>query len=96
MLGQAIGTGRLLPAEGGMARIGRMAVHRTLRGGGHGAAVLKALEDAARKRGDREIALHAQRSAERFYARLGYAPHGEPFDEAGIAHIEMRRLLSNQ
>jgi YbgC/YbaW family acyl-CoA thioester hydrolase len=94
-LGQAIGTGRLLPAENGLARIGRMAVHRTLRGGGHGAAVLKALEDAARMRGDREVALHAQRSAERFYARLGYAPQGEPFDEAGIAHIEMRRLLSD-
>ncbi len=94
-IGQVIGTGRLLPAEDGMARIGRMAVHRVLRSGGHGAAVLKALEDAARARGDREVALHAQRSAERFYARLGYAPHGEPFEEAGIAHIEMRRLLSN-
>ena len=23
----------------------------------------------------------------------GYAPHGEPFEEAGIAHIEMRRGL---
>lgn len=94
-LGQVIGTGRLLPAEDGTARIGRMAVHRTLRSGGHGAAVLRALEDAARARGDREVALHAQRSAERFYARLGYAAHGEPFEEAGIAHIEMRRLLSN-
>ncbi len=93
-LGQVIGTGRLLPAEDGLARIGRMAVHRTVRGGGHGAAVLGALENAARARGDREVSLHAQRSAERFYARLGYVPHGEPFDEAGIAHIEMRRLLS--
>ncbi len=64
-----------------------------LRGGGHGEAVLRALERAAAERGDKEIMLHAQRSAEAFYARLGYAPHGEPFEEAGIAHIEMRRKL---
>src|SRR3954468_854115 len=31
-LGQAVATGRLLPATGGMAKIGRMAVHQVLRG----------------------------------------------------------------
>ena len=92
-LGQAIATGRLVQESPGLGRIGRMAVHRTLRGGGHGEAVLRALEAAAAGRGDREIMLHAQRSAEAFYLRLGYAPHGEPFEEAGIAHIEMRRKL---
>lgn len=92
-LGQVIATGRLLPAEDGVSHIGRMAVHRNLRSGGHGAAVMKVLEDAARDRGDREVALNAQRSAERFYARLGYLPHGDGFDEAGIPHIEMRRTL---
>jgi predicted GNAT family N-acyltransferase len=95
-LGQVIATGRLLPQTDGpapIARIGRMAVHRVLRGGGHGAAVLRMLEEAAKARGDREVMLHAQRSAEDFYRRLGYAPHGEPFEEAGIAHIEMRRIL---
>ena len=70
-----------------------MAVHRTLRGGGHGEAVLRALEAAAAARGDSEVMLHAQRSAESFYRRLGYVPHGKPFEEAGIAHLEMRRKL---
>jgi YbgC/YbaW family acyl-CoA thioester hydrolase len=92
-LGQVIGTGRLVSESPGLARIGRMAVHRAVRGGGHGEAVLRALEAAALARGDTEVMLHAQRSAERFYARLGYAPHGEPFEEAGIAHLEMRRAL---
>jgi len=92
-LGQVIGTGRLVSESPGLARIGRMAVHRAVRGGGHGEAVLRALEAAARERGDAEVMLHAQRSAERFYARLGYTPHGEPFEEAGIAHLEMRRAL---
>jgi len=92
-IGQVIATGRLLPAEDGVSHIGRMAVHRNLRSGGHGAAVMQVLEEAARARGDREVALNAQRSAERFYARLGYLPHGAPFEEAGIPHIEMRRSL---
>lgn len=92
-LGQVIATGRLLHAEDGLSHIGRMAVHRNLRSGGHGAAVVRVLEEAARARGDRAVALNAQRSAERFYARLGYAVHGEGFEEAGIPHIEMRRTL---
>ncbi|MBN8751835.1 MULTISPECIES: YbgC/FadM family acyl-CoA thioesterase [Variovorax] len=92
-LGQVIATGRLLHAEDGVSHIGRMAVHRNLRSGGHGAAVMQALEEAARARGDRVVALNAQRSAERFYARLGYVSHGDGFEEAGIPHIEMRRTL---
>jgi YbgC/YbaW family acyl-CoA thioester hydrolase len=92
-LGQVIATGRLVPGATGQGRIGRMAVHRVLRGGGHGAAVLRALEEAARARGYSEVTLHAQRSAEAFYTRLGYVPHGEPFEEAGIAHIEMQKKV---
>ena len=92
-LGQVIATGRLVAEAPGLGRIGRMAVHRALRGGGHGEAVLRALEAAAAVRGDTEVMLHAQRSAESFYRRLGYVPHGKPFEEAGISHLEMRRKL---
>ena len=55
---------------------------------------MKTLENVARERGDREIVLSAQRSAQAFYGRLGYAVSGEPYDDAGIVHIEMRRSLS--
>jgi YbgC/YbaW family acyl-CoA thioester hydrolase len=92
-LGQPIATGRLVAEAPGLARIGRVAVQRALRGGGHGEALVRALEDAARARGDVEVTLSAQRSAEAFYRRLGYAPHGEPFEDAGIVHLEMRRKL---
>jgi YbgC/YbaW family acyl-CoA thioester hydrolase len=93
-LGQAVGTGRLLQQAPGVARIGRMAVHRAIRGGGVGQGLLEALLTAAVCRGDREAMLHAQRSAEAFYAALGFAPRGEAFEEAGIAHIEMSRRLA--
>lgn len=92
-LGQPVATGRLLVHEPGVGRIGRMAVHRVLRGGRYGQQVLDALMGAARERGDRQVILHAQRSAEGFYRRLGFQPSGEPFEEAGIAHIEMVKAL---
>ena len=91
--GMALGTGRLLEHAPGVAKIGRMAVRQTLRGGRIGRALLDALTDAARRRGERELRLHAQSSAAGFYARAGFAVRGAPFDEAGIAHIEMVRAL---
>ena len=92
-LGQPVATGRLLPAEQGTARIGRMAVHQVMRGCGFGEQVMRALADQAQRRGDRAIELHAQRTARDFYARLGFEPQGEPFEEAGIPHVTMRSAL---
>jgi len=92
-LGLPLATGRLLQAAPGVARIGRMAVLPALRGSGVGRAVLDALIDAARQRGDREVQLHAQTSAAPFYLRAGFSPRGAVFEEAGIAHIEMVREL---
>jgi YbgC/YbaW family acyl-CoA thioester hydrolase len=92
-MGRAVATGRLLPASGGTAKIGRMAVHQVLRGCGFGEQVLRALAARAQERGDRGIELHAQRTASAFYARLGFVPQGEPFEEAGIPHIAMTSAL---
>jgi YbgC/YbaW family acyl-CoA thioester hydrolase len=92
-LGQPVGTGRLLAHTPGVGRIGRMAVLPVLRGAGIGAALLQALTDAARARGDRELQLHAQAGAVGFYRRLGYQPVGQPFEEAGIPHQAMARTL---
>jgi YbgC/YbaW family acyl-CoA thioester hydrolase len=92
-LGMPLATGRLLAAEPGIAKIGRMAVRQAVRGSAIGRAMLEALIDAARRRGDREVRLHAQRSAEGFYRRAGFAVYGQAFIEAGIPHLEMRRAL---
>jgi YbgC/YbaW family acyl-CoA thioester hydrolase len=93
-LQQPVATGRLLQPRPALAQIGRVAVHEVLRGGGAGQVVMRALMEAARQRGDNEVMLHAQRSAENFYARLGFVPRGEPFDEVGIPHIEMVASLA--
>jgi YbgC/YbaW family acyl-CoA thioester hydrolase len=92
-LGQALATGRLLPSKAGIAKIGRVAVNRVLRGSGVGRRLMDALMHAAQVRGDKEIVLHAQRSAESFYRGLGFITRGDEFEEAGIPHIEMTRSL---
>ena len=96
-IGMPVATGRLLAASAGSAsvgRIGRMAVTRVLRGSGLGRQVLDALVGSARLRGDPEILLHAQCSAEGFYADAEFIGEGPVFEEAGIAHRLMRRRLA--
>lgn len=92
-LGQAVATGRLLHEAPGVGRIGRMAVDRSVRGAQWGQQLLDALVHAARARGDTEVRLHAQRSAEGFYRKAGFVATGEPWDEAGMAHITMTKAL---
>jgi YbgC/YbaW family acyl-CoA thioester hydrolase len=92
-LGQAVGTGRLLEHVPGVAKIGRMAVIASLRGSRVGREVLEALMQAGRARGEREVLLHAQLSAEGFYSRAGFVRRGPVFEEAGIGHVEMVRAL---
>ena len=88
-LDMPVATGRLLPAEEGVSKIGRMAVMRPVRGAQLGAQVLRALVAVARERGDERVVLHAQKSAEGFYQRMGFVAEGEPFDEVGIPHVTM-------
>ncbi|MDZ7814314.1 MAG: YbgC/FadM family acyl-CoA thioesterase [Ideonella sp.] len=90
-MGLAVAAGRLLPAQAGQGRIGRMAVTRGLRGAGVGQQLLNALERAAAQRGDHSVMLHAQASAVGFYAQAGYRAQGEAFIEAGIEHLEMTK-----
>lgn len=83
--GAVLGTGRLLPD----GHIGRMAVLRETRGAGVGGALLSALMQAARSRGDRRVVLSAQTHAIPFYERFGFVAEGEEYDDAGIPHRRM-------
>ncbi|MEU6774403.1 GNAT family N-acetyltransferase [Streptomyces sp. NPDC046759] len=100
--GTPLGTGRLLHGEAAAAKtggdvsvgsLGRLAVSREARGLGVGAALVRAVEDAARARGLTAVDLHAQTQALGFYERLGYAAYGAEFQDAGIPHRAMRRAL---
>jgi len=84
--GRAVGTGRLLPD----GHIGRMAVLNAFRGGGIGKGLLRALIEAARRRGDAEVLLSSQVHAVGFYRAEGFEPEGPVYEEAGIPHQAMR------
>ena len=84
-----VGTARLLPD----GHIGRMAVLKAHRKKGVGAAMLERLIEAARARGDREVALSAQVHAVPFYRAHGFVEEGAEYEEAGIAHQAMRLPL---
>ena len=95
--GQAAGTGRLLEAEihgaSRVGHIGRMAVLKEFISQGVGAAMLAALLEAARKRGDTQSVLSAQVHALGFYHRFGFVEEGAVFLDAGIEHQLMRKTL---
>lgn len=93
--GMVAATGRLLdpgPAAA-VAVVGRVAVRADRRGQGLGLAVMTALERRAAERGLVAVELHAQLAAAGFYRRQGYVARGEPYREAGIAHVTMRKDL---
>jgi predicted GNAT family N-acyltransferase len=88
--GTPMATGRLLTD----AHIGRMAVLASQRGKGLGVSILRALVAIATTRDTPELRLHAQTSAIGFYLREGFVAEGEPYEEAGIAHQTMVRVLT--
>jgi predicted GNAT family N-acyltransferase len=91
--GHALGNARLLSPSDHVAKVGRMAVLKEARRQGYGARLLQALLLEAKRRGNKEVRLSAQRTAEGFYAAQGFGVVGEPFDEVGIPHVEMQLAL---
>jgi ElaA protein len=92
--GKPLGTLRLRWLEGGrVAKIERVAVLPWGRGGGVGHALMGAALALAERGGAKEARLHAQAVVQAFYDRLGFVAFGPIFDEDGIPHIAMRRLL---
>jgi predicted GNAT family N-acyltransferase len=90
--GVPAGTGRIV-FRSGYAKIGRMAVLPEWRRQGVGRALMHALLEIATAQRVRCVVLHAQVQAISFYAALGFRIVGEEFEEAGIPHRRMERVL---
>lgn len=93
---RAIGTARLRALGPDCLKCERIAVRSAHRGGGWGGRLMDAIETIAVERGAAECVLHAQRRVEGFYEKYGYVTEGEPFEEAGIPHVKMRRSLDER
>jgi predicted GNAT family N-acyltransferase len=91
--GRCIGAGRIVRTDSRTCQVGRQVTAAEWRRRGVGTALLDALERMAALRGVAEVFVHAQLEAEPFYAARGYAKNGEPFQEHGVLHVRMRKLL---
>ena len=85
-----IGTGRV-KVESATATIGRMAVLKTFRGNGVGAAILDRLIEIGKAAGANKFELSAQVSAIAFYQKQGFIASGDVYLDAGIKHRKMSR-----
>lgn len=77
---------------GNVTKLERMAVLRGFRRQGIGSALLEhVVADYRREPSGNSFVLHAQEAAVEFYARFGFSPEGQGFEEAGIPHRRMVR-----
>ncbi len=91
-----VGTARLKKRErDGVVegKVQRVAVVASRRRQGVGALLMAALEAEARTQGCSVVVLSSQVTAIPFYERLGYRAHGEVYDDAGLPHRDMQKLL---
>ncbi len=91
--GRCVGTGRVVRLSTRTCQIGRMAVAAGERRHGIGAAILESLERMASLRGVSEILVHAQLPAQAFYANRGFVSDGGVFEQQGVPHVLMRKVL---
>jgi ElaA protein len=89
--GVVVGCARVLDdldQDGPVWRIGRVALHPTLRGQGWSKRLMDAALEVCP---DRPVVLDAQAPLEGFYASFGFAVVGPEYVEDGIPHVPMRR-----
>jgi ElaA protein len=84
--GLVLGCARVLD-DGDTWRIGRVALHVTVRGKGLADELMEA---ALQVCPNRDVVLDAQSPLSDWYARFGFAVSGPEFLEDGIAHLPMR------
>ena len=93
--GQPIATGRAYAnGDPGIFVIGRVAVRKSWRGRGYGAAVLRALQAEIERQGGRMILIFSQLHAVPFYKKLGYAATGETSVDEGCPHEKLQKKLN--
>ncbi len=93
MNGRPVGTARVV-IFGATGKIGRVCVLPEQRGTGLGARLIGACLDLLQtQNGVTRAVLGAQTQALGFYQALGFEPFGAIYDDAGIPHQDMERMI---
>ncbi|PWC52336.1 GNAT family N-acetyltransferase [Azospirillum sp. TSO22-1] len=75
---------------GKAASLGRVVVGEAARGSGLGRAlVAEGLAFLALRHPGADVAISAQKHLQRFYGALGFETVSQPYDDAGIPHVDM-------
>jgi predicted GNAT family N-acyltransferase len=90
--GVPVATARLRVVDG-LAKVERVAVLESHRGGGYGRVVMDVIEEEAVRLGLTTAKLNAQTWVIPFYERLGYVAYGPEFMDADIPHRAMKKPL---
>src|SRR5699024_4632143 len=89
---EAVGAGRLRFVDD-YGKLERICVLKAFRGKSIGKKIIAKMEDEIRQQKYTKAKLHAQQYAEKFYEKLGYHTFSEPFMDAGIPHVAMRKEM---
>ncbi|MEH2010375.1 GNAT family N-acetyltransferase [Nostoc sp.] len=89
--GEAVGTSRIRYLDEKTAKIERLAVLSTARGQGIGKKIMVEALQVIASKNIPEVVIHAQEYVKSLYQKLDFVEEGEIFQEAGIAHVIMRK-----
>ncbi len=87
--GKVLACLRVFMRKDDYAQIGRVVT--AVRGKGYGRRIMEKGVEECGKISSKGIILEAQTYAAGFYAKYGFVPFGDEFDEDGIPHIQMIR-----
>ena len=88
--GRLLGTATLRPDGSGGFQMRQVAVLARAQGQSVGLALVRHGEAFAKTRNATELFCHAREVARGFYERCGWEAYGEPYEEVGIPHVNMR------
>jgi N-acetylglutamate synthase-like GNAT family acetyltransferase len=91
--GEVIAASVLVP-ENDKCKMQRVVVKTNLQASGIGSQMLEFCESYSKAQGYKSIYCHARDKAVAFYLKNNYTPEGDYFDEDGIPHLKMIKLLS--
>jgi len=74
-------------------RLRQMAVHSGIQGKGIGRLIVTFAEELARNLGYTKLQMHARKTVQGFYEKLGYEAESPEFEEVTIPHITMGKCL---
>lgn len=90
---QPVGTARIRYLDNTTAKIERLAVLPIARGQGIGKKIMEKALGIVTQKNMQSAVIHAQEYIKSLHEKIGFQQEGEPFEEAGILHVKMRKKL---